>query len=298
MDWSLFQEQELKRLQTMWESFQIKNSSSAMEVWDAKADHWESGITNSPILRSRSEERIKATADFLRVRGLLGPNDDVIDVGCGPGRFVAEFAKTANHVVGTDISPKMLEHGAAFARNLGLVNTSYTVCDFLKADLLDLGWENRFDLVFSSISPALNGPEGLDRAIKMSRGWCFHSSFINSRDQLHSDIRREVFGLPEIKQSHTHWSRFYTLFNLLLLKGYNPETTYYTESSNQLFHPDINIAEHYTDHISEIPDSERKYAATKVLNYLKRIQEENGSIYENRICTYGWILWNVNQRTN
>ena len=121
---------------------------------------------------------MRDTAVRLRQRGLLGPEQDVADVGCGPGRYVAEFAKTARSVMGTDISPKMTGFGAAYCREQGLTNVSFQPVDFRRADIAALGWEGKFDLVYSSITPAISGLSGLDNLIRMSRAWCFNASFV------------------------------------------------------------------------------------------------------------------------
>ena len=84
--------------------------------------------------------RVQATADFLRKHGLLDADMDVIDIGCGPGRFVAEFAKTAHYVEGTDLSPKMLEYAAEYAASQGIHNVSFIPCDFKQLDIDEMGW--------------------------------------------------------------------------------------------------------------------------------------------------------------
>ena len=63
------------------------------ELWDRWAHNWESGLREDEARKERSRKRITATAEFLRSHGLLGADCEVIDIGCGPGRFVAEFAE-------------------------------------------------------------------------------------------------------------------------------------------------------------------------------------------------------------
>lgn len=85
------------------------------------------------------------------------------------GRFVVAAAKTARHVVGTDISGQMLLYGERYAKEEGVENTSFVEADLKEADLDALGWRKRFDLVFAAITPAITG-EGLEKMMEMSRG--------------------------------------------------------------------------------------------------------------------------------
>lgn len=112
------------------------------QLWDERADEWEDELQNDAVKSKSTQDRVDATARYLRARGLLGPEDDVIDIGCGPGRFVAEFAKTCRSAVGADLSGRMLEHGAAFAKSQGITNTGYVRLDFNQADLDELGWRS------------------------------------------------------------------------------------------------------------------------------------------------------------
>lgn len=66
-------------------------------------------------------ERVYKGRDVLRRRSLVRdaldaqPGDRVLDVGCGPGFFVAEILEAVGHegsVVGVDLSPQMLEVAA------------------------------------------------------------------------------------------------------------------------------------------------------------------------------------------
>ena len=86
-------------------------------MWDKRAEKW---VTNfgKPQGKQISHQRMMAIAAHLRQKGLLKADDSVIDIGCGPGYYVAEFAKTACHVTGTDLSSQMVEYGICHAANI------------------------------------------------------------------------------------------------------------------------------------------------------------------------------------
>ena len=51
------------------------------DEWDARAFHWAVQMEDRCY-----EERVQATVDYFLKRGVLKPEYDLIDVGCGPGR--------------------------------------------------------------------------------------------------------------------------------------------------------------------------------------------------------------------
>jgi SAM-dependent methyltransferase len=227
----------------------------------------------------------------------LTREQDVIDIGCGPGRFVAQFAQSAHHVVGTDLSSRMLQYGAEYARELGVTNTSYIESDFKKADLDALGWRKRFDLVFSSITPAISGRAGLEQMMAMSRGWCFNSCFVHSRDTLQEKMAQELLGKTKEDGWNGHWHWFYALFNLLWLRGYYPETSYYTEQEEERLPADHKTAADLAARLAGDFGQEVSELEGAIFSYLSAHADEDGFVTRCRETTYGWILWNVNDRT-
>src|SRR5262249_40262027 len=55
--------------------------------------------------------------DALRALA-LGPDDRFLDVGCGTGAAVREAAAVAEHAVGVDLSPRMIERAKVLAADL------------------------------------------------------------------------------------------------------------------------------------------------------------------------------------
>lgn len=267
---------------------------SRKESWDQRAAEWDTKYRREEE-RAEHEVRIRDLAAWLRQRGLLGPEQAVADIGCGPGRFAAEFARTAGSVLGVDISPKMVEYGEAWSREQGLSNTRFAAVDFACADIAALGWEGQFDLVFSSITPAVSTLQGLDNLMRMSRAWCFNASFVYDDNPLHTDMMRTLFGREprRNKTSHSHW--FYELFSLLWRRGYYPETDYYTQTKSVRLRPDLSTAGRLARFLLE-EDEADETAVRKVLDYLERHADGDGCVTEKSECRYGWLLWNVQDR--
>lgn len=299
MDQNWNSKNELEHFREIWEYRSPGHKSiHTQQLWDERADEWENELTHDQEKIDSTRNRVDATVKYLRRRGLLLASDDVIDIGCGPGRFVAEFAKTCRSATGSDISGRMLEHGEAFARKNALSNTSYVRADFNEVDLDELGWRRRFDLVFTSITPAVGGSGNLNKLMEMSRGFCFNSCFVHSGDDLLSEFLKEELGEAPENLAGTHWHWFYGLFNLLLLEGYFPETSYYDDIRRQKLPVNMETARRLCDKPALSGKVDTQELAEKLYRYMVRHASADGSITRNSVCTYGWILWDVRRRVS
>ena len=288
------QQEQLRLYEALYDAKYDEHRVSRKEAWNHRAGEWDRKYREENE-REQHEIRIRDTAAWLRDRGLLTAEQDVADVGCGPGRYVAEFARTARSVLGTDISAEMTGYGEAWCRELGLTNTSFQALDFRNADIRALGWEGKFDLAYSSITPALSGLKGLDNFIRMSRAWCFNASFVYSVNELHSAIMRELFDREprRNKTSHSHW--FHELFNVLWLRGYYPECSYYKQQKELLLPADRATAERLTYFLLEEGEVTEENTR-RILRFLEQQADGDGFVRESSDCWYGWLLWDVRDR--
>lgn len=285
---------ELQKFEELYERKYDRERASRRDAWNHRAEEWDRKYRDERESELH-EVRVRDTAAWLRQRGLLTAEQDVADVGCGPGRFAAEFARTARSVFGTDISSRMTELGGAYCQEQGLMNVRFQPVDFQHVDVGELGWDGKFDLVFSSITPAVSGRKGLDNLVRMSRAWCFNASFVYSVNALHSDLMHELFDREpkRNKTSHSHW--FYELFSLLWFRGYYPESHYYKQYREQRLGADRATAERLTDFLLEegefTEDNTRR-----ILRWLEEHADADGYLTEVSDCWYGWLLWDVRDR--
>lgn len=67
----------------------------------------------------------------------------ICDIGCGSGRFVAEFAKRgAGHVTGVDVAPEMIRLAEELVKKDGVAER----CEFAVADVLNWKPTRQFDV--------------------------------------------------------------------------------------------------------------------------------------------------------
>ena len=75
----------------------------------------------------------------------LGPEDRLLDVGCGPGQFVVAASSFVAHAVGLDLTPAMLTQARALAERAGCVNVEWRQADAVALPVAD----GAFDVVTS-----------------------------------------------------------------------------------------------------------------------------------------------------
>nr|WP_320050374.1 methyltransferase domain-containing protein [uncultured Desulfuromonas sp.] len=74
--------------------------------------------------------------------------DHVLDVACGPGLVACEFARTAHHVTGIDLTQAMIDQARVHQQELGLTNLSWQVGTALPLPYAD----NSFSIVVTRYS--------------------------------------------------------------------------------------------------------------------------------------------------
>ena len=106
-------------------------------------------LNESPLARWFNETFRRAIYERFHVA--LEESGDVagktvLDVGCGSGRYVVEYAKReACWVVGVDFAPSMLELARALAIREGVRER----CEFLQADFKTRRFDAKFDIVLA-----------------------------------------------------------------------------------------------------------------------------------------------------
>lgn len=273
-----------------WSTRQLGPVLHSPEVWDERALDWiaalkpKDGVETTRAMGMKS--RVASTAGYLRQRGLLGSEERVVDVGCGPGLFVLEFAKTAKSATGIDYSQTFVDFGTSEAKANGIANVRFLQRDFFALDVEKEGHLREYDLVFSSITPAATGEGCLDKLMSMSKRWCYNASFVHASDTMSEQVCRDVFNDEFIAR----WSGkgFYTLLNLLWLSGFYPETSYFDDVREEVVEPSWRWAEKIASYCGRRGEEDIQ----KVLRYL----EKRSDLYRRSEFRYGSILWNVNRK--
>lgn len=274
----------------LWE-YKSKTNHHTTEKWDARAKDWAIELSENSCFQQSNRERVLATTAYLRQNDLLQPGDTVIDIGCGPGRFAVEFAHSVKEVYASDISQNMIDLAKKYAQRQHIDNMTYMVNDFTTLNVQEMNWNRKFDLVFTSITPAIGTLAGLEKINSMSCGHVFNSCYIYQSDSLEKSIAHEVFHTETAaKRAHSHW--YYALFNLLWLQGYFPLTHYFKQDRTETLDCNDMLIRYYTRLFEHVDDIDKQ---NKIASFLSSHSKDN-QIVRNTQHHYGWLLWNVNHR--
>jgi ubiquinone/menaquinone biosynthesis C-methylase UbiE len=122
---------------------------------------------------------------------------DVLDVGCGIGKFTLEIAKRARKVVGIDFSEEAIGRAK---RNQALAKQENARFEFARADRLPFADET-FDLVVSRRGPVTDSVTSLSEAYRVLRiGGRFLEITIGEKDKANITKifgRGQMFGVKE-----------------------------------------------------------------------------------------------------
>ncbi|MBF4693020.1 class I SAM-dependent methyltransferase [Fusibacter ferrireducens] len=198
----------------------------------------------------------------------LGENfvdiETVMDVGGGSGRYALLFGARMAHVLMTDISSNMLRYARENAEAQGLKNIEFSKLDWGKhTEIVNL--QAKFDLVFSSMCPATQSIEGVNKMMQFSKKYCAINQYILSTDSLKTFIQREMKDYNQEKgkkferkrDPHNNREFVQKLFNDLWSRNFSPEIKLFSEEKN--IEMTVNQArEKYVDH-TVMPSDERNF---------------------------------------
>jgi len=177
-------------------------SKSDVVFWNRLAGHYDS------FMRRFAREY----PEFLRlISAELAPKDSVLEMACGTGIISRQLSNVVQMVTATDISPAMIAVAAAKARELGIVNISFSVQDGYSLDFAD----NSFDAVI--IANALHVVPDPERMLKEA------GRVLQPRGKL-------------LTATYCHGENIKTriLFRLLHLTGFRPFREYTSRSFVEL----------------------------------------------------------------
>lgn len=268
----------------MWKGSFSGDLSEIQKFWDSRAEDF-----NGYALEKEKQMRKLELIEFLISKGALSKENNVLDIGCGPGKYSMEFAKIAESVMGVDISPKMLEYAEKNIKSQGLNNVSFKLLPWQNLNIEELGWNKKFDLSFASMSPAINSKDALLKMIETSKNYCFISGFVHRNNNIYDELSKKLFG-QEQKNKKKVGNSIYCAFNILWNLGFHPEITY----KDVVWEKDLTIekaTEFYTLEFSKVV-SDDKHLKEKIKDYLETISK-NGNIKENTEAKIAWMLWKV-----
>lgn len=200
--------------------------------------------------RAPEVSRFEVTDDDFALQLLLRrmdlPGRRVLDISFGGGRYLQAFLQLGAQISGVEISPEMLRHTRQRLDAAGLsYDPAQLVCQpWEKIDLVDLGWQSAFDLVFLYMSPAISSVAMLRKVLQASRQSIFITLYSHREDSLLQELQAE-FGQPVQPLTAKREHDLLHIFNTLYLWGHHPDLVF-EERSKTSAHPVDAIFERYS----------------------------------------------------
>jgi SAM-dependent methyltransferase len=188
-----------------------KSLEEKVNSWNRRARSFKENTAGE-----KGRKRVENVLQWLDSQGVILDSVKVLDIGAGPGTFALAFAERAEEVVAVEPAEAMVSFlqekiARQECRNIRVVAKTWEELDPNKEK-----WEDRFDLVFASMSPGINNWETLEKALCCANKYCYISSFAGKRK---NDVLEELW--PELfDEKMPPWpGDIIYLFNLLYAKG-------------------------------------------------------------------------------
>lgn len=180
------------------------------EYWDGRAEKFYEYTRNND-----NDSSIEFLKEFIDLK-----DKSVLDVGFGAGKYLKLFSEEGSNLSGVELSDEMVRYAKKHCMENGINIDEIDIYNmpWEDIDLDQLGWNNKFDLVFASKSPALNSYESIKKLIRASKKGVFFSSHIYMDEDIFSKLYKEI----KKEEYQSKRNRFWSIYNILYLEGYYP----------------------------------------------------------------------------
>ncbi|MGD9161732.1 MAG: methyltransferase domain-containing protein [Desulfobacteraceae bacterium] len=260
----------------------IRNEEETIEFWNRVAPSYDKHTSG------KKNSRVSNVINILKRDGILTKGAEILDVGCGPGTYALHFARSVKSITALDSAGEMCRLVEKRAKADRLNNIKVINRLWKDVTLEEDRMSNRFDLVFASMTPAVNDFNSLMKLIGASKGYCcLISSVRKSFDKARNALWKRIFNEERIQNSGS----FIYNFNLLYSMGYRP-TVNYIHSSWVREEPAETIIDRlsrsfwlYTEISAEVEKTITKYVNDHSIKGIFREEMES---------QLGVMIWNVN----
>ena len=256
--------------------------SAQSAFWDRRADSFNQHKkdASSQVMRAKVVEYITSRCRCVQ-------DGRMLDIGCAAGHYSLALAGAFSHVQGFDLSSKMIAHATANAAEANIANVDFKVLDWYAADLEALGWEQAFDFVLASRTPAISDKNGLDKMIRASKKHCL----LVSAAAVSNSVQEKLMPLVDFdKKKARAGQAFYCAYNILWLMGYYPEV-FYMDYGWETEHPlEDSLEMHlgFFDRAQALQPRQRD-----VLTSCLAKEAVNGMVYEKVRTRLAFVYWDV-----
>jgi len=266
-------------LKSTWRQSSLQEMEEQKKFWDLRAQEFDAIVDK--------QEDTNQLMEYLKNKGIINEPCNIIDIGCGAGKYQIEFSQMGHAVTGIDLSPKMIEYAKKRSDEKGYANVKFHERSWQALDIDTMGFRKKFDLAFSSMSPAVSSVETVIKMNEVSKKNCFMSGFVYRKDELRDGIRG---CLDMAAPNNREQKSIYYAFNALWQMGIYPELTYH-DVVWEKYHTLDKAVEIYSMMFTESTFSKEE-KVERIRTFLKK-REVEGKVYEKTHAKIAWMSWQV-----
>lgn len=257
----------------------------SIKKWDDVA-----GYFNELRVPSWDEDLFLKTLDRLPIW-----KDDiqVLDIGCGAGRYSIALADRCGHVTGNDISPEMIAFAERKKEEYGKDNISFFNESWHDIDIRKKGYEKKFDLVFGHMTPALDTVEDIEKATGASCGFCALATFAKREAPVTDRFFEFIGATPHLHDEN----RIPEIFDYLYKQRLFPRVDYYLRDDTQEFNEAEAVEFLKGRMVLDTPDECGDGTLEKIREFV-RMNMQDGRFVNVVNSVIVTLVWNVKEDTN
>ena len=262
----------------------ILDEGRMAEFWNKRSENYANNIE-----KDKRKKRTDEILEFLEESGFNPEGSRGLDIGRGPGTLSLPLSRLGADVTALDISSGMLNRLKDAVKNESLP-IDVIECSWWTADIDELGFRNKFDLVIASMTPGIRDVGNFDMMMACSKNLCYYSNFLRrGEDSAYRDIRSSILG----EKSENNMNGIIYPFMYLYLSGYRPSL----RINHSEWKEEINWKEAAEQAIEFIGrgrdfDDETK---EKIMGYYQNASPDG--IYRSESDVYtGMMVWEVDGR--
>jgi SAM-dependent methyltransferase len=226
--------------------------------------------------------------DFLQKGQLISEKMTVLEIGCGTGMMAIELARQGAVVTALDFSRGMLEKFKADIPADLSKRITVLYADWHKIDIVEKGWEKKFDLVVAFMSPGVATPEAFFKMMRCTRNGCAIRGWAaKGKHEILSDLWEKIMGTPLADNPQSILYKINLLFSL----GIFPEITFDPIAWEQ----DVTVQEEFESQMAFFKRVSQKSSASLealIRPYLESAAVQ-GRIKRNHTGLTATVIWKM-----
>ena len=187
--------------------------------WDRMALHYPHPFDEKTLAETHE------VFSLVKSKGVEIFQSTILDIGCGNGIYSLPLARDAAMVIGLDDSETMIALLTGTISSSGIQNVRPVKASWKDIDISEFGFEKAFDIVWTSMTPAIQTKKDFNRMERCSKNWCVYIGWGRKRKNALMEEGFESHGLhygPPVGVQ--------AAYDILVQSGRTPSLDYFESS--------------------------------------------------------------------